>query len=177
MASKEEMIAAIHRVYRKDAWIQELFQAAGIGEDDVEGAIDDALNQLFIDTATWSLDFLERDLGIIPSGSYADRRSVIEAKLKTSDTLTLRTLQIIAESWENGDIDIAFTNGKIRVRFMGEKGIPTNLADFKHAIENAKPAHLAILYVVAYLTWDEAKTRFIWNSAKQFTWSQFRNQV
>lgn len=177
MNSKEKMLKAIHRMFRNDPWVQQLFQSAGLGEDDIDRVVSEVYDNLFIDSKTWGLDILERDLGIIPRGTYGERRSVVEARLKTNETLTLETLQNIAASWESGEIDVAFTNGEIIVTFTNSQGIPTALDDFKTAIANAKPAHLAVLYVVRFLTWTEAKSRFTWNTAHALTWDEFKNSA
>ena len=52
MSSKEQMLAAIHKVYRRDEWIQAIFAAAGIQMDSLSQMIDELETQYFFDTAT-----------------------------------------------------------------------------------------------------------------------------
>ena len=50
-----------------------------------------------------------------------------------------------------------------------DKGIPTGLEDLKAAIEEAKPAHLAVEYIVTYNTWEDVKA-MTWSEVSGTTW-------
>ena len=50
-----------------------------------------------------------------------------------------------------------------------DKGIPTGLEDLKAAIEEAKPAHLAVEYIVTYNTWNDI-ANMTWTEASASTW-------
>lgn len=150
---RDDLLAAIHKVYRKDKWIRELFQAAGLKIDDIADALQELNDQLFVDTATWALEIMEKDLGITPgkSATYEDRRSSIIAKNRTKGKVDIALLQSIADAWKNGEIEVKFIDGKIYMDFVGESGIPKDLDALKQAMENAKPAHLAVVYAFRYL--------------------------
>ena len=143
----------LHKVYRKDNWIGQLFQAAGLELDNVSTAIDEINNQYFINTATdWGLKLYEWELGITkPSKKLKARRSTVEAKWKTGGKVDIALLQAVADSWKNGEIDVTFPDGKIHITFVGDYGVPTDLEDLYAALDEVKPAHLAIVYTFRYL--------------------------
>ena len=60
-------------------------------------------------------------------------------------------LQAVADAWKNGEVEVEFLDGKIQIHFTGEFGIPNDLDGLKNAIENTKPAHLAVIYAFRYL--------------------------
>ena len=151
--NKEKLLNAIHRLYRKDKWLNDLFNAAGIEMDRLEEYIDDLEAQYFIDTATWSLDTRERDTGLTANHgkSHEDRRAALIAKERASGKVDILLLQAVADAWRNGSIDVGFVDGKIYVQFVGEFGIPDDLESLQEALDNTKPAHLAIVYIFRYL--------------------------
>lgn len=116
----------------------------------------DVANQFFVDTATYTLERWENDLGIPIDTSKPDdyRRSVIKSKLRGSGTVTVKLIDNVAESFTNGECDIIENNSNysFTVKFTGTLGIPPNYADFQKAIEDIKPAHLAVEYVFTYNT-------------------------
>lgn len=151
--NKEKLLNMLHKVYRKDNWIGQLFQTAGLELDNVSTAIDEINNQYFINTATdWGLKLYEWELGITkPSKKLEARRSTVEAKWKTGGKVDIALLQAVADSWKNGEIDVTFPDGKIHITFVGDYGVPTDLEDLYAALDEVKPAHLAIVYTFRYL--------------------------
>ena len=151
--NKEKLLNAIHRLYRKDKWLNDLFNAAGIEIDRLEEYIDDLKAQYFLDTATWSLDADERDTGLTANRGkpYEDRRAALIAKERASGKVDILLLQAVADAWRNGSIEVDFVEGKIQVQFVSGYGIPADLESLQEALDNTKPAHLAIVYIFRYL--------------------------
>ncbi len=151
--NKEKLLNAIHRLYRKDKWLNDLFNAAGIEIDQLEEYIDDLEAQYFLDTATWSLDTDERDTGLTANRgkAYEDRRAALIAKERASGKVDILLLQAVADAWRNGSIEVDFVEGKIQVQFVSGYGIPADLESLQEALDNTKPAHLAIVYIFRYL--------------------------
>ena len=148
------MIEALHKIYRKDPWIEEMFKSAGMELDEVETILDEMSLQLFFDTATdQGLDYYEKEAGLKSKSimTLEDRRSAIEAKWKSSGKVDLYLLQSIADSWRNGEIDVSFIQGKINIEFKGDFGIPTDLQSLKNAIDEVKPSHLAVIYAFRWM--------------------------
>ena len=80
----------------------------------------------------------------------SDRRSVIKSKLRGSGKVDHIQIKLVADAYTNGDVVVSF-NGHIVVKFTSNYGIPPNLDDVKNALEDVKPAHLAIDYEFRYL--------------------------
>lgn len=151
MNSREKMLRMIHKLYREDAWIQALFNSAGMQMDDIEKTIKELEDQYFFDTVTYSLPIYEKELAIKAASSINERRSNVEAKWKTSGKVDITLLQAVADSWRNGKVEVKFEEGKIKIDFVGEFGIPEGLDGLEKAMDDAKPAHLAIAYAFRYL--------------------------
>ncbi len=129
------------------------------------------LEQCFIDTSAWGLALWEDSYGVkIDSNkSYEERREILKAKKRGQGTVTPKMLKETAEAFSGGEVDIiehpeeyAFT-----VKFVGVKGIPKNLTDFKDMIDTIKPAHLAYDFKFTYTTWNMLyQNNLLWNNSK-----------
>jgi uncharacterized protein YmfQ (DUF2313 family) len=138
-------------------------------------------NNLFIDTADsdtisrWEKIF---NLTVAPEDDMSYRRSRIISRIKGQGTFTVAFVKNVAESFENGEVDIIEDNGNyaFTVKFVGTKGVPPNLDDLKDVIEELKPAHLAVVYEFTYLSWSEHdnynKAWEDWDNLN-LTWSEF----
>lgn len=137
---------------RKSNTIKEIFKVDGQQIDHLLSDIEDVRKQLNIDTATWGLTIYEKELDIKTDlrKPLNDRRSVIKSKLRGSGKVDHIQIKIVADAYTNGDVLVSF-NGHIVVKFNSVYGIPHNLDDLKNALEEVKPAHLAIDYEFNYL--------------------------
>ncbi|MDK0695868.1 YmfQ family protein [Clostridium perfringens] len=140
--------------------------------------IKDLQNQLFVNKATWGLDFFERDYGIKTdiSKTYEERREVILAKKRGTGTVTKEMIKNTAKAFTNVDVDVIENKDySFTVKFIGEKGIPRNLQDFKDMLEEIKPAHLAYNLEFTYTVWDFLKEKNLtWASASNKTWDELK---
>lgn len=140
--------------------------------------IKDLQNQLFVNKATWGLDFFERDYGIKTdiSKTYEERREVILAKKRGTGTVTKEMIKNTAKAFTNVDVDVIENKDySFTVKFIGEKGIPRNLQDFKDMLEEIKPAHLAYNLEFTYTVWDFLKEKNLtWAGASNKTWDELK---
>lgn len=145
----------------------------------IENAIDDILDQCFIDTATWGLKYWEQFLGIpVDENKPTEyRRSVIKSKIRGTGTITVNLIKTVAESYSNGEVEINENVAPytFEVKFVGTRGIPPNLDDLKAAIEQIKPAHLAATYTFTFTVWGEAKNT-TWEIIKTGSWEDFKTR-
>jgi len=139
--------------------------------------LEDLINQLFIDTATWGLSLYEKQLGLQTnlSLSYEERRKIIKAKLWGRGTTTKQMIKDTAEAFSGGEVDVIEypEESKFIVKFIGVKGIPRNMQGFIDMLETIKPAHLAYEIMYTYTVWDFVK-HITWEQASQYTWNEFR---
>jgi uncharacterized protein YmfQ (DUF2313 family) len=172
---REELISNLHKIMRMDPFINEICTFAGLSMDNVEATMNDLEAQYWVDTATWGLTIWEKLLAISTVSTDIDiRRSVILAKLRGGGKADLELLQAVADSWKNGEIAVTFVAGVINVAFVGVYGIPTDIDSLKSALEDIKPAHLAIVYAFLYTQWSKVKT-ISWNTVKTKSWDSLLN--
>lgn len=126
-------------------------------------AIEDVLQQFYIDTATWGLDRWEKMCGIATdlSKPLDQRRSVIKSKLRGIGTVTAELVKNVAEAFANGEVDVEENNATytVTVTFVGRLGIPPNLEDITQALRDIIPAHLGIEYVYKFITHGDLKKK------------------
>lgn len=167
--NRDELINNLHALYREDEYIQEIFNSAGITLDSIESAMIDIEQQYWLDTVTWGLSIWESLLNIKanPESTLEDRRSLVGAKWRGTGKADIYLLQAIANSWKNGSVLVEFIEGKIKLTFNGIYGIPSDLFSLQLAIDDVKPAHLAIIYAFAYLLISDVESMTIANLETQ----------
>lgn len=138
------------------AAIQDGFQAA---VDDLWASAQAATAQCFVATATWGLDQWEAYLSLPMVSTLTEqvRRERIISKLRGSGVSTRSLVERVAESYYNGDAEVTeqFADYTFTVRFLSTRGQPPGLEQLQAAIEEVKPAHLAVIYVFLYTMHDE----------------------
>lgn len=163
MSRAEVMKSYIPPMLRGSRIFNAILEAEGQEFATLRASIEDILKQFFVETATeWGLDLWEQMLGLT---SYAgkpldQRRSRIISKLRGYGTVTVSLIKNVAESYVYGTVEVnehpelySFT-----IKFVDPRGIPPNLDDLKAAIEEIKPAHLAVEYQFTYTVWGELST-------------------
>lgn len=152
--TKEYILAQLNKLHRTDPWVNEIFAAAGMTLDTVANLILDLYNSNWFDLLSeqWTLLY-EKKMGITPSAeqTMADRRSTIQAKWKSGGKADLELIQAVCDSWMNGEVSAAFTDGTIQLTFNSIFGVPSDLQTLLSAVDDVKPAHLAVAYVLKYL--------------------------
>lgn len=157
-----------------------LLRAEQLEIDALNNSIQDIVNQCFVNTATWGLDNWERLLGITTDHSkdINYRRTVVNAKLRGSGTVTVNLIQNVAGSFINGKVDVIEHPSiySFEVKFIGTIGIPPNLSDVQDVLNQIKPAHLAVTYTFLYTQWSKVGT-ITWADVKTGTWEGLKNGV
>lgn len=165
----KEMLSYLPPYYETSRVMRSILQAEGAEFDKLREALDETLNQFFVNTATWGLDQWEEELGlpITPDQLDAERRDKIISRLRGHGTATIYIVKNVAESYDKGAIDIVEDHAAytITVHFVDTTGVPPNLDDLKAAVRAVVPAHLDILYEFNYFLWQEL-------DSKNWTWDQ-----
>jgi len=163
--------------YKGNITMQELQNSASKELGRLYCHLEDLINQLFVDTATWGLSIYEKELDLTtnPSLSYEERRELIKAKLWGRGTVTKQMIKETAEAFSGGEVDVIEYPLEYRfvVKFIGVKGIPRNMRGFIDMLETIKPAHLAYEFNYTYTVWDFIK-HLIWNDVSGMTWGDLR---
>lgn len=148
-----KIIKLMNELIRADPYVLNVTDSINVTIDEISLAVEDIKNQIFFDTMTWEIDNLAKILNITFAlgTSIEDKRSIIEARWKSSGKSDIYLLQAIADSWKNGEIEVEFITGKIQIKFIGEYGAPSDINSLKREIDLAKPAHLGVIYLFKYL--------------------------
>ncbi len=143
----------------------------------VQFSIKDILDQWYVDSATWGLDFWERELGIATDSGkpYQHRREILAARLQGEGTATKALIMSVAAAFSGGEVEVYEYPAEYRfeVKFTGVLGIPPNMAGLIQTIENIKPAHLAYSFKYTYTWWLDLRS-LTWRQAGNKTWEELR---
>ena len=169
------LIDMLPSFYHDSDFVKSYMSSQSIEHNFIKESIDDLVNNLYVDTATWGLDYFEEELGLTTnkSISYEERRERILAKKRGSGTTTKAMIKNTAEAFSGGEVDIIenFNDYSFIVKFVGVKGIPKNLALFKQMLEEIKPAHLNYELEFTYNIWDMIMSKNSkWNEVSNKTW-------
>ncbi|MFL0361454.1 putative phage tail protein [Pseudobacillus sp. 179-B 2D1 NHS] len=155
MSSREEMLADLPPILRECPEFQEMARVEGKVFDRLERHIDEVLNNVFIDSATWGLTLMEKEFKIPTDVNkpLEHRRSVLKSKKRGIGRVSVGMIKNVAESFQNGSVEVKAIKGesKILVTFNDVYGIPPNLEDIKTAIRKILPAHRVIDFEFKYL--------------------------
>ncbi len=174
---KNTLLSYMPGYYKTSKVVDNLNNANALELNNYHQKLEEVFNQFFINTADFSLEKWEKELGLVVDNSYNTefRRSRIMSKIRGQGTVTINLIKAVSESYANGEVDVIENNSdySFAVKFVGLKGIPPNLDDLKKAIEDIKPAHLAVVYEFTYNPWNYAKS-FTWEDIKQNTWETLK---
>lgn len=179
MITLEEMIIELKkelpRFYDQIKDFTELVKADANILADLQNSVDGALDQMFIETATWGLDRREKFFGITPDSSKPvdQRRSVLKSKVRGAGVTTVALLKDVAESWYNGSIDVLENFESIQIKFNSNLGVPDNLEDVRKALREIVPAHLLIEYVFMYLLVKDINNTMSLSEVETLTLNKF----
>ena len=117
--------------------------------------VEKTLEQFFVDSATYGLDYWEKMLGISKNNNDIQaRRENIKAKMRSRGTTTVSVIKNICEAYSNGEVDIIVNHSDYSfvIDFIGTIGIPRAFAELDKTINEIKPCHLAHSYRFNYNT-------------------------
>ncbi|PIC81021.1 hypothetical protein CSV75_04375 [Sporosarcina sp. P18a] len=144
---KQEMLDSLPPYYQESPEANAIIRGNASEIERKRSEAQDLLDQMFVSTATWGLDYWDRvfDLPPAPRMSTRKRRERIIAKLRGAAPATIKYLTNLVNSFvQNGDAhieerarDYAF-DAVIPIDGMNE----IDTSDIYAAIEEVKPAHL-----------------------------------
>lgn len=150
---KVELKKELPRFYDDIRDFQELLKVEAKELAAIDSQMNEVVDQLFIETATWGLARWEKIFGILADESkpIEQRRSVLKSKIRGAGVTTVALVKEVAESWYNGEIEVAEESGRVAIKFHSNYGVPSNLSDVEKALREIIPAHLLIEYLFTYL--------------------------
>jgi len=123
--------------------------------------IQDIFNQFFIETATWGLDFYEKELEITPNKNddYAVRRNRILLRYQANQTSTVVFLETLAKRYFSSatTVKVKEDNANYAFRIIAD-AISYDITGLIEALNIYKPAHLA--YIIVHLLTTKSSTYY-----------------
>ncbi|MCJ8008891.1 YmfQ family protein [Lederbergia wuyishanensis] len=149
---KDELKKELPRFYEGIKDFQELIKVEGKELANLNNLIDDAVDQLFIETSTWGLARWEKVFGIITDESKPldQRRSFVKSKIRGAGVTNVELVKEVAESWYNGEVEVIEEPSKVSIKFNSNYGVPSNLPDVQSALREILPAHLFVEFLYKY---------------------------
>lgn len=173
MKTKDILINNLHKIVRKDEFINTILNPAGLHLDKLKNRINLIQKEFLFSTMSLErIKALEKELSYKTNSTTLEgKRIEIEARWKTSGKCDLELLQTIANTWRNGEIEIEFIDGIIEIIFISLIGIPDDTENLKASLAEAKPAHLGINFHYKYRLWKNLPPK-TWKYYNQFTWEE-----
>ena len=150
-----------------------------IEENILNECIESTLNQFYVDSATYGLDYWEMMLGISKNNfDIQTRRENIKAKMRSRGTTSIEVIKNICEAYSNGEVDIIVNHSDYSfvIDFVGSIGIPKAFAELDKTIEEIKPCHLAHSYRFNYNTHNDL-SRYTHEQLSNYTYEELRNST
>jgi hypothetical protein len=137
--------------------MKKIYESQRAQIDIANNNIQDLINNIFIDTATWALDDWEYELGIptIKEDSYENRRARIKAKLRGYGTCTKKHIKNVCASFNYAnDIDVTehYEDYFFQIVMNSYNGFPKSMDDLYSIVREISPAHLGIHYSLRAIT-------------------------
>jgi len=172
-----ELITLLPEYYKGNKTMEELQGILSTDINHLANNINTAIDQCFVNTATALLSRYEKIYGIQVEVSKSNefRRERIRAKIRGTGTVTKQMIENVAKSYSNGEVEVIENTEdySVKVKFVGTKGIPSNMADLTLTINEIKPAHLSFSFEYTYNIWNDV-AGMTWDEASAYTWEELR---
>lgn len=172
-----DLMTLLPEYYKGNKTMEELQGILSAGINNLASKLDTTIDECFVNTAVALLSRYEKIYGIQVDVSKSNefRRERIKAKIRGTGTVTKRMIENVAKSYRNGEVEVIenVADYSFKVKFVGTKGIPSNMADLTLTINEIKPAHLAFSFEYTYNTWNDV-AGMTWSEASAYTWEQLR---
>lgn len=172
-----ELMTLLPEYYKGNKTMEELQGILSTDINRLANNINTAIDQCFVNTATTLLSRYEKIYGIQVDVSKSNefRRERIRAKIRGTGTVTKQMIENVAKSYSNGEVEVIENTAdySFKVKFVGTKGIPDNMADLTLTINEIKPAHLSFFFEYTYNTWNDV-AGMTWDEASVYTWEELR---
>ena len=177
----KSMLQCCTEYYQTSLIFKTYLQTAGAELDTYVMGINQLIAAMFVATAPdWAIDIWESELGLVSYSSKPldQRRSRIISKLRGIGTVNVSLIKSVAEAYTYGSVEVSQDPAtySFTITMTDQHGIPSNYEDMQAAIEEIKPAHLGVTYVLRYLIWNELDAKALtWDAldAKALTWNDF----
>lgn len=171
--SKQLLLNNLHKLIRRDKYIQDILNASGIELDQLKEKMSQLEKEfLFESMSQERIDALEKELNFKAKSEKIEiKRLELEARWKTRGKCTLELLQETANVWRNGEVEVKFIDGAINIEFTSVVGVPYGIEHLKKALTEAIPAHLGINFKIRNRVWCNLPPK-TWKYYSNYTWKE-----
>ena len=145
--------------------------------DSINDEVENTLNQFFVDSATFGLDYWEKMLGISKNNNdIQTRRENIKAKMRSRGTTSIEVIKNICEAYSNGIVEIIVNHSdySFEIVFVSTIGVPLSFEELDRVINEIKPCHLAHSYKFNYNTHSDV-SKYTHKELANYTHEEIRN--
>ena len=137
--------------------LKDIFESQQAEADLLNNNIQDLIDNLFVETATWSLVNWEKkyNIPIDLEDTLENRRSrILARRVSKGQPFTKETIEAIANQFTNGSVEVIehLESDYFTVKFVSTKGIPPKIQDVYDAINEIKASWLDVDYEFIYNT-------------------------
>lgn len=181
--TKYEMIKTLPTLYRKDKWVNEIYNSARLEEVDNQSKLD--YDNIFMTTLDdYGCSLYEKDLQLDPHDNIEDRRSAIITRWRANYRCTLNLLQDIVNQWFGDKCEVTY-DGNATVTHTTKVGTRYNpntyyYQAFLKNYMSVFPAHFQLVWNHTHNRWIDyckphnwgyAKTEYLnWNEPRDHKW-------
>ena len=143
----------------------------------INDEVENTLNQFFVDSATFGLDYWEKMLGISKNNNdIQTRRENIKAKMRSRGTTSIEVIKNICEAYSNGIVEIIVNHSdySFEIVFVSTIGVPLSFEELDRVINEIKPCHLAHSYKFNYNTHSDI-SKYTHEELANYTHEEIRN--
>lgn len=168
------MINSLPKCYRKDTWVNALYDAAQAPQ--TEKQIEDNYNNIFFSSLTESgCANYEHDLNIPPAETLEERRENIKRAWLWRKKCTLEWLNDVAQSY-NKLLTVSY-DGNATLYLNSDVGfnyVKTNYDSLLNDLEIIKPAHMVLKQTHNHVKWLNYYNPIIWETLLLAKWSTIK---
>ncbi|MFB5192802.1 putative phage tail protein [Alicyclobacillus fastidiosus] len=162
--------------------LKAFLKALGRQFDDLDAAVADNQNQLFMQLVTWAIPTYEAEFAIkLVDGATDDaRRNNIMAKNRAGQGPTPAALLNILSAYGYAcQINQDFANYQFTIQFTDFKGIPPNMGDLQTLLASMTPAHLKTLFAYLYNVYSDFNGKYTYDQLETsgLTYEQLQTQL
>ena len=158
-------------------FVKPIQDSFSVEANSINDEVENTLNQFFVDSATYGLDYWEKMLGISKNNNdIQTRRENIKAKMRSRGTTSIEVIKNICEAYSNGivEINVDHNNYSFEIVFISTIGVPLSFEELDRVINEIKPCHLAHSYKFNYNT-NKDISKYTHEQLTNYTHDEVRN--
>lgn len=168
------LISYLPDYYKKSAVMKTLTNSADAELARLSDAAKDTAAQMTVCSADRLLARYEDDLGIVPreGETVEERRGRILSRIRGRGVVTADTLKTVVETFVDGVVKVTEkpSENTVTITFITCKGEPARMEEIRSAVNEIIPAHLAVVWVYTYRTWNDVLSIGAWDDVSAYTW-------